>query len=92
MDERLCGRIDSLRRALDPRVLKEAAETRSFRVQRICLRPVQPSHHFLQRSVWHRTQHVRQLQVVPDSYDVKLNRRIDESKYDGLPMPIAVWK
>src|ERR1700682_584046 len=52
---------------------------------------VQPSHHFLERSVWHMAQHIRQLQVVLDSYNVALTRRIDESKYEGLPMPTSVW-
>lgn len=53
---------------------------------------VQPSHHFLERSVWHMAQHIRQLQVVLDSYNVTLNRRIDETKYKGLPMPDGVWE
>jgi glutaredoxin len=52
----------------------------------------QPSHHFLERSVWHTAQHIRQLQVVLDGYQVALSRRIDPSKYDGLPMPEAVWE
>jgi glutaredoxin len=52
----------------------------------------QPSHHLLERSVWHMAQHIRQLQVVLDSYNVTLNRRIDESKYEGLPMPTGVWE
>jgi len=53
---------------------------------------VQPSHHFLERSVWHTAQHVRQLQVVLDSYNVALPRRIDEAKYKGLPIPTGVWE
>ncbi len=53
---------------------------------------IQPSHHFLERSVWHMAQHIRQLQVVLDSYSVTLARRIDESKYAGLPMPTGVWE
>lgn len=53
---------------------------------------VQPSHSFLERSVWHTAQHVRQLQVVLDGYDVALPRRIDEAKYRGLPMPDGVWE
>lgn len=53
---------------------------------------LQPSHHFLERSVWHTAQHIRQLQVVLDSYHVMLPRRIDESKYRGLPMPDGVWE
>jgi hypothetical protein len=52
----------------------------------------QPSHHLLEHSVWHTAQHIRQLQVVLDSYNVTLNRRIDESKYEGLPMPTGVWE
>lgn len=52
----------------------------------------QPSHHFLERSVWHTAQHIRQLQVVLDSYHAALPRRIDESKYQGLPMPEGVWE
>ena len=52
----------------------------------------QPSHHLLAHSVWHTAQHIRQLQVVLDSYNVTLNRRIDESKYEGLPMPTGVWE
>jgi len=53
---------------------------------------IQPSHHFLERSVWHMAQHIRQLQVVLDSYKVQLARRIDEKKYQGLPMPAGVWE
>lgn len=53
---------------------------------------IQPSHHFLERSVWHMAQHIRQLQVVLDGYDVKLSRRIDQTKYKDLPMPDGVWE
>jgi glutaredoxin len=53
---------------------------------------IQPSHHFLERSVWHMAQHIRQLQVVLDSYKVKLTRRIDDARYKGLPMPDGVWE
>jgi glutaredoxin len=53
---------------------------------------IQPSHHFLERSVWHTAQHIRQLQVVLDGYKVALPRRIDETQYRGLPMPDGVWE
>jgi glutaredoxin len=53
---------------------------------------IQPSHNFLERSVWHTAQHARQLQVVLDSYGVVLPRRIDESRYAGLPMPQGIWE
>ncbi len=53
---------------------------------------VQPSHHFLERSVWHMAQHVRQLQVILDRYNVALAGRIDELKYVDLPMPAGIWE
>ena len=53
---------------------------------------IQPSHHFLERSVWHMAQHIQRLQVVLDSYNVTLKRRIDEAKYKGLPMPDGIWE
>ncbi len=53
---------------------------------------VQPSHHFLERSTWHMAQHIRQLQVVLDGYNVPLACRIDETKYKGLPMPEGLWE
>jgi glutaredoxin len=53
---------------------------------------VQPSHHFLERSVWHMAHHVRQLQVILDRYNVALARRIDELQYKDLPMPAGIWE
>jgi glutaredoxin len=53
---------------------------------------IQPVHHFLERSTWHMAQHIRQLQFVLDNYKVPLARRIDETKYKGLPMPEGMWE
>jgi glutaredoxin/uncharacterized damage-inducible protein DinB len=53
---------------------------------------VQPVHHFLERSVWHMAQHIRQLQFVLDGYNVVLSRRVDETQYKDLPMPQGLWE
>jgi glutaredoxin len=81
--ERIAGRLRSYWRILPDRSFTWTVKT---------FYGVQPSHHFLERSVWHMAQHVRQLQVILDRYNVALASRIDESKYVDLPMPAGIWE
>lgn len=53
---------------------------------------VQPVHHFLERSVWHMAQHIRQLQFVLEGYGLSIKRPVDAGAYKGLPMPDGIWE
>ena len=81
--ERIAGRLCSYWRTLPDRSFSWTVNT---------FYGVQPSHHFLERSVWHMAQHVRQLQVILDRYSVALDRRVNELMYVDLPMPTGIWE
>lgn len=51
----------------------------------------QTMHEFLERTVWHAGQHVRQLMWVLEGLGIAPDRPLGRETFDGLPMPEQVW-
>ena len=51
----------------------------------------QPTHEVLERTVWHSTQHVRQIMSLLEHEGVKVDRPLGPDDFDGLPLPTPVW-
>ncbi|WP_431285695.1 DinB family protein [Humitalea sp. 24SJ18S-53] len=51
----------------------------------------QTMHEFLERTVWHAGQHVRQLMWVLEGLGMSPDRPLGREIFDGLPMPVGVW-
>jgi glutaredoxin len=51
----------------------------------------QTMHEFLERTVWHAAQHVRQLQWVLEGLGIMPNESLGRGTFEGLPMPEKVW-
>lgn len=51
----------------------------------------QTMHEFLERTVWHAGQHVRQLMWVLEGLGIAPNGPLGRETFDGLPMPEKVW-
>jgi hypothetical protein len=51
----------------------------------------QTMHEFLERTVWHAGQHVRQFMWVLEGLGVAPDRPLGRETFDGLPMPVGVW-
>jgi hypothetical protein len=64
---------------------------------RSCSRPMdtyfgrQPMHVVLERTVWHPTQHTRQLMLILDTLNIEPDRRLTGADLAGLPLPDKVW-
>jgi hypothetical protein len=51
----------------------------------------QPLHLVLERTVWHPTQHTRQLMLILESLDIEPDRRLTAADLAGLPLPDKAW-
>ncbi|WP_439551500.1 DinB family protein [Falsiroseomonas sp.] len=51
----------------------------------------QTMHEFLERTVWHAGQHVRQLMWVLEGLGIAPDRPLGRETFEGLPMPEKVW-
>lgn len=51
----------------------------------------QTQHQFLERTLWHSGQHVRQLMWVLERNSIAPERPLGEETFGGLPMPQKVW-
>jgi hypothetical protein len=51
----------------------------------------QTMHEFLERTVWHAGQHVRQFMWVLEGLGIAPDRPLGRETFDGLPMPEKVW-
>ena len=51
----------------------------------------QTAHELLERTVWHATQHLRQLHALLEEAGVPPQEPLDRSLLAGLPLPEAVW-
>jgi uncharacterized damage-inducible protein DinB len=51
----------------------------------------QTAHELLERTVWHATQHLRQLHALLEEAGVPPREPLDRSLLAGLPLPEAVW-
>jgi len=64
---------------------------------RSCSRPMDtyfgrhPMHVVLERTVWHPTQHTRQLMLILDTLHIEPDRRLTGADLAGLPLPDKVW-
>lgn len=52
---------------------------------------VQTAHDLLERTVWHATQHLRQLHALLEDAGAPAREPLDPSLLSGLPLPAAVW-
>jgi len=50
-----------------------------------------PMHVVLERTVWHPTQHTRQLMLILDTLNIEPERRLTGADLAGLPLPDKVW-
>ena len=48
-------------------------------------------HEFLERTVWHSGQHVRQFMMILDMLGIQPNQPLGRDTFAGLPMPEKVW-
>ena len=48
-------------------------------------------HELLERTVWHSTQHARQLQSLLESLDIKPDAIITKEQQEGLPLTEEIW-
>ncbi|SVE07432.1 uncharacterized protein METZ01_LOCUS460286, partial [marine metagenome] len=48
-------------------------------------------HELLERTVWHSTQHARQLQSLLESLDIKPDVIITKEQQEGLPLTEEIW-
>lgn len=53
---------------------------------------VQPSHHVLERTVWHCAQHARQILAVLERFGIEPDGPLTAQDYAGLPMPAGLWE
>jgi hypothetical protein len=51
----------------------------------------QTAHELLERTVWHATQHLRQIHALLDDAGAPAREPLDRSLLVGLPLPDAVW-
>lgn len=51
----------------------------------------QPAHEVLERTVWHSTQHVRQIMSLLEQEGVQVDRPLQQADFEGLPLPGTVW-
>ncbi len=51
----------------------------------------QPTHEVLERTVWHSTQHVRQIMSLLEREGVAVDRPLGPVDFDNLPLPAPVW-
>ena len=51
----------------------------------------QPLHLVLERTVWHPTQHTRQLMLILESLNIEPDRRLTAADLAGLPLPDKAW-
>jgi hypothetical protein len=52
---------------------------------------IQTAHELLERTVWHATQHLRQLHALLEDAGAPIHEPLDPSLLAGLPLPAAVW-
>ena len=50
-----------------------------------------PMHVVLERTVWHPTQHTRQLMLILETLNIEPERRLTGADLAGLPLPDKVW-
>ena len=48
-------------------------------------------HELLERTVWHTTQHVRQIQFLLESLNIQPHDTISHEQLEGLPLKEAIW-
>jgi glutaredoxin len=78
-------------------VLKRAKAWWAAYPDKSCSAPIEtyfgthPLHVVLERTVWHPTQHARQLQLLLDELGIKPARRLTAEDLKGLPLPEKVW-
>lgn len=51
----------------------------------------QPTHEVLERTVWHSTQHVRQIMSLLEQEGVAVDGPLEAEDFEGLPLPGPVW-
>ena len=51
----------------------------------------QPTHEVLERTVWHSTQHVRQIMSLLEQEGVQVEGPLQPADFEGLPLPGSVW-
>lgn len=78
-------------------VLAQAKEWWRTSPDRSCARAMDtyfgrhPMHVVLERTVWHPTQHTRQLMLILDTLNIEPERRLTGADLAGLPLPDKVW-
>jgi len=48
-------------------------------------------HELLERTVWHSTQHIRQLQSLLESIKIKPDKKVGVENFIGLPLNDNIW-
>jgi len=51
----------------------------------------QPAHEVLERTVWHSTQHVRQIMSLLERENIPVDEPLGAADFEGLPLPTPVW-
>jgi hypothetical protein len=51
----------------------------------------QPAHEVLERTVWHSTQHVRQIMSLLEQEGVTVDQPLGDEAFNDLPLPRPVW-
>ncbi len=51
-----------------------------------------PLHELLERTVWHSSQHARQIIAVLEGFGIKPNGPLTAEDYAGLPLPAGLWE
>lgn len=51
----------------------------------------QHAHEVLERTIWHSTQHVRQVMSLLEMEGVQPDQPLPDSAFDKLPLPLKVW-
>ena len=51
----------------------------------------QPTHEVLERTVWHSTQHVRQIMSLLEQEGITVDQPLGDVAFKDLPLPRPVW-
>ncbi|MFM0740590.1 hypothetical protein PQQ51_25390, partial [Paraburkholderia xenovorans] len=84
------GYADSVIERLDTWWADQHDKTCAFRIETYY--GEQDAEQVIERNTWHTAQHARQLDSVVGAEMSNAHGRIDPTKFDGLPMPQALWQ
>ncbi len=48
-------------------------------------------HEVLERTAWHAAQHVRQIAMMMETWDIAPDDPLSDAELNGLPMPEKIW-